>query len=120
MPTQADVLIVTVTPVESKAVLRVFADATGQKARTETIDQCVYRHLGEINGASVLLGQSGMGAGSLGGSLQAITRSIESLRPAAVIMVGIAFGVNEKKQAIGKVSVSSASVTGRRDRPPKS
>ena len=45
MPTQADVLIVTVTPVESKAVLRAFADATGQKARTETINQRVYRHL---------------------------------------------------------------------------
>lgn len=106
MPSKADILIVTVTKVESQAVLATFKDATGQAARTETINGRVYRHLGEINGARILLGISGMGSGGLGGSQQEIARSIESLNPAAVIMVGIAFGVDEEKQKIGDVLVS--------------
>jgi len=47
-----------------------------------------------------------MGAGGLGASLQTVTKALAALTPGAVIMVGIAFGVNEKKQAIGDVLVS--------------
>ena len=52
------------------------------------------------------LTQSEMGAGGLGATLQTTHKGIAALQPAAVIMVGIAFGVNEAKQAIGDILVT--------------
>ncbi len=106
MSHQADVLVVTVTEVESKAVMAAFQEATGQMAQPEPIGDRLYLDLGEVNGARVYMALSGMGAGGVGGSQEAVRKGIESLSPAAVIMVGIAFGINEQKQAIGDVLVS--------------
>jgi nucleoside phosphorylase len=80
--------------------------ATGQKARPTSIDERIYFDLGAINGARAFLVQSEMGAGGLGASLQTVQKGIDALSPAAVIMVGIAFGVNEQKQTIGDILVT--------------
>jgi nucleoside phosphorylase len=85
-----DVLIMTVTCAESRAVLAAFEAATGQKATPVTIGDKVYRAYVWI----VLL--VGMSAG----------KAIAALRPGAVIMVGIAFGINEQKQKLGDILVS--------------
>ena len=103
---QADVLIVTVTKVETRAVLQAFEQVTGQRSQTIPIGDRIYRNLGQVNGARVFLALSEMGAGGLGASQQAVRKGIEALRPDAVIMVGIAFGVHEGKQAIGDILVS--------------
>ena len=50
--------------------------------------------------------QSEMGSGGLGASQQTVQKGIAALSPAAVIMVGIAFGVNAEKQSIGDILVS--------------
>jgi nucleoside phosphorylase len=102
----ADVLIVTVTPVESRAVLQAFKHATGNNAQSVSIGDRVYRDLGTVNGAKIFMALSEMGAGGLGAAQQAVQKGIEALQPHAVIMVGIAFGVNEQKQAIGDILVS--------------
>jgi nucleoside phosphorylase len=104
--TAADVLLVTVTKVESLAVLEAFKTHTGQAARLESRGGKAYHDLGLVNGGRVWLVLSEMGAGGLGGALQTVTKAIESLRPAAVIMAGIAFGVDEQNQAIGDILVS--------------
>lgn len=106
MPHQADVLIVTVSEVESHAVLAVFREATGRDAKPELIANEVYLDLGEINESRVFMALSGMGSGGVGGSQERIRIAIGALSPAAVIMVGIAFGINEQKQAIGDVLLS--------------
>ena len=106
MTLKADVLIVTATPVESRAVIDTFTGLTGQPPHPVPVDDRVYHDLGKINGASVFLALSEMGAGGLGGAQLTVQKGIAALRPAAVIMVGIAFGVNEQKQAIGDVLVS--------------
>jgi nucleoside phosphorylase/tetratricopeptide (TPR) repeat protein len=106
MTAQADILIVTVTDVESRAVIQAFEEATGQKARPEPIGERLYLDLGEVNGTRVFMALSGMGTGGVGGSQEGVRKGIEALSPAAVIMVGIAFGVNEDKQAIGDVLVA--------------
>lgn len=106
MDLQADVLLVTVTKVESRAVLQTFEEATGQRARILRIADRVYRDLGRVNGAKVCLALSEMGAGGLGAAQQAIQKGIAALRPSAVVMVGIAFGINPAKQAIGDILVS--------------
>ena len=106
MSPHADVLIVTVTPVEGEAVLEVFSEATKRTPQPESIRNLLYHDLGEICSARVFMVQSGMGAAGLGASQQTIHEGIEALSPAAVILVGIAFGVSAEKQAIGDVLVS--------------
>lgn len=106
MSLYADVLIVTVTKVESKAVFDVFQEATGGLAKPTLIDDRVYHDLGIINGARAFMVQSEMGSGGLGASQQTVQKGIMALSPAAVIMTGIAFGVNASRQSIGDVLVS--------------
>jgi nucleoside phosphorylase len=50
--------------------------------------------------------QCEMGPGGLGGAQQAVEKGIAALSTAAVVMVGIAFGVSEEKQSIGDVLVT--------------
>lgn len=101
-----DILIVTVTKVESQAVMMVFQEATGKPSMPEPIGERIYHNLGEVNGARVFMALSEMGAAGPGASQQAVQKGITALRPWAVIMVGIAFGINEQKQAIGDVLIS--------------
>jgi nucleoside phosphorylase/tetratricopeptide (TPR) repeat protein len=106
MINNADVLIVTVTDVESRAVMNVFREATGNEPKPEPIGDRIYLDLGEVNGGRVFMALSGMGTGGVSGSQEGVRKGIEALSPSAVIMVGIAFGINEQKQAIGDVLVS--------------
>ena len=87
---QADVLIVTATPVESRAVLDAFAGITGQPARPMPVGDRIYHDLGEVHDARVFLALTEMGSGGLGASQQTVQKGIVALRPAAVILVGIA------------------------------
>ncbi len=102
----ADVLIVTVTKIESRAVIDVFQGISGQMPEPISIGDRMYHNLGMINGARVFITQSEMGAGGLGSSLLTVHKGIAALSPIAVVMVGIAFGVNPEKQSIGDVLVS--------------
>jgi nucleoside phosphorylase len=106
MKPRADALLVAVTKVETEAVLQAAREQTGRQAVLQPIDAKTYFDLGSIGGARVWLVRSEMGAGGLGASMQTITKALAALTPGAVIMVGIAFGVNETKQAIGDVLVS--------------
>lgn len=103
----ADVLIVTVTDVESAAILQVFQEFTGEKPKLVPIGERVYHDLGKVNGAHVLMAISEMGAGGLGAAQQTVQKGILATDPSAVILVGIAFGVNREKQAIGDILVST-------------
>lgn len=106
MKPHAEVLLITVTKVETEIVLQAVREQTGREAELHDIDAKIYFELGDVNGARVWLVRSEMGAGGLGASLQTVTKALAALTPSAVIMVGIAFGVNERKQAIGDVLVS--------------
>lgn len=106
MSYKSDILIVTVTEVESRAVINVFQEANGVDPKHIPIGDRVYIDLGKINDAHVFLAVSGMGSGGVDGSQEDVRKGIEALSPSAVIMVGIAFGINEQKQDIGDVLVS--------------
>jgi len=97
----ADVLLVAVTNVEVKAVL-----ACCQTQKLYFIHERAYHDLGVIGGAKVFLVQSEMGSDGLGGSRFTVQEGIRALSPAAVIMVGIAYGLDEEKQQIGDILVS--------------
>jgi nucleoside phosphorylase len=104
---QADVLIVTVTEVEARAVLDQSQAASGQEAQVHFIgDNNIYHELGLIGGARTFMVQSEMGSGGTGGSILTVKESIEVLKPKALVMVGIAFGMDESKQQIGDILVA--------------
>jgi nucleoside phosphorylase len=103
---RADVLLVTVTIVETTAVLDVAKGWTGQDAQRVFEGDKTYYDLGIVGGAKTWLVRSEMGAGGPGGSYTTVFEGIRTLSPSSVIMVGIAFGVDEKTQKIGQVLVS--------------
>src|ERR1700674_2316838 len=97
----ADVLLVTATKVETAAVLQLF-----NKSPWQHIGDKTYYDLGDVNGAKVFLVLTEMGTEGPGGATLAVRQAIYDLSPSAVIMVGVAFGVNENEQSIGDVLVS--------------
>jgi nucleoside phosphorylase len=99
------ILLVTATSVETKAVLEA-RGVTAQQTNRQSAGGRIYFDLGMVNGARVRLTQCEMGPGGLGGAQQAVDKGIVALSPAAVVMVGIAFGVSVEKQSIGDVLVS--------------
>jgi nucleoside phosphorylase/tetratricopeptide (TPR) repeat protein len=106
MTQKADVLIVTVTEVESRAVIDAFREVSGKEPKPEPIGDRIYLDLGEVNDTRVFMALSEMGSGGVGGSQKSVDKGIEALSPQAVVMVGIAFGINEEKQAIGDILIS--------------
>ena len=106
MNRSADILIVTVNRTETKAVLEAFAKGVGQKATVFNQGNQTYYDLGVLNGLCVVLVQSEMGSIGLGATLQTVEKSVATLNPQGVIMVGVAFGMRPDKQQIGQVLVA--------------
>jgi len=101
-----DVLLVTVNEHETRAVYGEFKAAMGTGATAVSLDRRVYRNLGRLNGTTVYHALSEMGSGSVGAMQQTVEKAILALDPAAVIAIGVAFGVSEKKQSIGDILLS--------------
>lgn len=100
-------LLVTATKTESKAVLKTFDHICDQKPELISINDHIYHDLGIINSTHVFMSQCEMGSGGPGASLLTVHKGITALSPDAVILVGIAFGVNIEKQSIGDILVST-------------
>lgn len=99
-------MLITVNQNETAAVLEAFRAATGQAAKPLPIEGRVYRELGSLGGTPVFHTLSEMGSGSIGASHQTTEKAIRAIKPTIVIAVGIAFGIDQKKQAIGQILVS--------------
>lgn len=100
------VLLVTVTAVETEAILDAFQRATGRSKQVVSANGFHYYHLGRMGDLGVFLTISEMGSGGLGGSQETIRRSIDAIKPDAVLMAGIAFGIDSSKQAVGEILVA--------------
>ena len=101
------ILLVTVTEIESKAVIESAFQITQKQHKSFTIDDTSYQDLGIIGQSQCVMCISEMGSGGVGGSHSSVNRAIQNLNPDAVIMVGIAFGVDKKSQSIGDILVSN-------------
>jgi nucleoside phosphorylase len=101
-----DVLVVTATEVEGRTVIDLFQQETAVKFKRYFIGNKTYHDLGIVGNARVSMVQTEMGSGGPSGSLLTVQEAINALSPATVIMVGIAFGVDPKKQHIGDILVS--------------
>ncbi len=100
-----DVLLVTATEVEARAVLKVFPQQ-GRPLEQHHIGDNTYFDLGVIGGARTFMVQCEMGAGGPAGATLVVHEGIKALSPSAVIMVGIAFGLIPEKQHLGDILVS--------------
>jgi nucleoside phosphorylase len=107
MTRRAEVLLVAVTARELHAILTAFESNSGTPAKPKTVNGRLYHDLGTVNGGRVFLALSEMGTGGVGGAQESVRIAVEDVQPDAVIMCGIAFGVDESKQQIGDVLVST-------------
>jgi nucleoside phosphorylase/Tol biopolymer transport system component len=102
---KADLLLVTATEVETRAVLNVFLSQNSTFMQ-RSIGDNTYFDLGVIGGARTFLVQSEMGASGPAGATLVVHEGIKALSPSAVIMVGVAFGLIPEKQRLGDILVS--------------
>jgi nucleoside phosphorylase len=100
------ILIITVTRTEARAVLDTFSQAAGQEWTRQAIGKKTYYSLGNHGGVPVFMVQSEMGSATPGGALLTVHQAIEALRPQAVIMCGIAFGLRPDEQQLGDIMVA--------------
>src|SRR6266571_4205252 len=101
----ADVLLMTATEVETRAVRSLILQQGGIFER-RLINGQPYFDLGVIGDARVFLVQSEMGAGGPGGATLVVYEGIKALSPSTVVMVGIAFGLRPGEQKLGDILVA--------------
>jgi len=101
-----NLLLVTVTKVEATALLSAWEAVSGTPSKPRVINGKIYHSLGSVGGLNHFMVQSEMGTIGLGAALLTVHEGIEALSPTAVIMVGIAFGVDPSTQKIGDILVS--------------
>ncbi|OGU18176.1 MAG: hypothetical protein A2076_11410 [Geobacteraceae bacterium GWC2_53_11] len=100
------IIILTVNEHESTAVLNAFI-GKGKAPEQETAGSITYNHLGIHGGMRLIHTICEMGSGGVGAAQQRTGEAIAHWNPAAVIAVGIAFGIDEDKQKIGDVLVAT-------------
>jgi nucleoside phosphorylase/tetratricopeptide (TPR) repeat protein len=103
---QSTIILVTVNDHETQALFDAFVGPDGVPAQV-TRQGVTYSELGIHGGLRIVNTICEMGAGSVGASQQRTREAIEHWKPKAIIAVGIAFGLDEEKQNIGDVLVST-------------
>jgi formylglycine-generating enzyme required for sulfatase activity/nucleoside phosphorylase len=98
------IVIVTITTVEAQAVLHEFSP--GNSLEREYIGNHIYYSLGVHGKVQIYMAQSEMGSVTRGGSLMTVSEVIEDLKPQAIIMCGIAFGLRKEKQTLGDILIA--------------
>jgi WD40 repeat protein/nucleoside phosphorylase/uncharacterized protein YjbI with pentapeptide repeats len=105
LPLNPFIVLMTFNEHEHAAVLKRFR--RGNMPDTETRDGITYNRLGTHGGMEVVHVISEAGSGGLGAARQRADQAIRAWNPKAIIAVGIAFGIDEQKQEIGNVLVST-------------
>lgn len=100
-------LVLTATPTETKAVHEKILGIEEGKIIRFTKDGNTY-YLGILGKYLTVHVQCAMGSIGRNSSILTVSRAIEHINPKFIIMVGIAFGVDEEKQKIGDVFISKS------------
>jgi len=104
--TAVDVLLVTATSVETRAVREVFL-GEGETPELLFGRNNSYLDLGVASGRTVALVEiPSAGSGGPTGAALTVAEAVRELEPSSVILVGIAFGVDPETQEIGEVFIS--------------
>ena len=100
------IVLVTVNDYETHTLLDAFV-GTGRTPQQETKEGVTYNVLGTHGGCLLIHTICEMGAHGIGASQQRTRQAIDHWEPKAVIAIGIAFGMDETKQKIGDVLIST-------------
>lgn len=100
------IVLVTVNDNETQALLDEFL-GENKTPRQIIVGGVTYNELGLHGGHRIINTICEMGAVGIGASQQRTRQAIDHWSPCAIIAVGIAFGIDENKQNIGNVLVST-------------
>jgi nucleoside phosphorylase len=100
-----DILLVTATPTEKDSVLNCLTPLEGESIWKITVGHETY-YVGRCGIYTTALLMCEMGISLRGSAMLATYTSIQLWRPKAVIMVGIAFGKDSKKQNVADVLIA--------------
>jgi nucleoside phosphorylase len=104
---EIDVVIITATEAELKAVGRLLRPYPRSRKVLLVYSESETYYLGKFGEYKTVVTKCDMGAIGRGAAINATRTAIDLWSPKAVIMVGIAFGKDSKKQRIGDVLVAS-------------
>jgi len=100
------VLLVTATEVETRALHEKLTPRCGSSNIGHHPRDAHTYYLARLGSSDVVHVQCVMGSATPGGSILSVSHAIRTWNPCAIIMVGIAFGIDETEQQIADVLVS--------------
>ncbi|OJW83941.1 MAG: hypothetical protein BGO69_09425 [Bacteroidetes bacterium 46-16] len=100
------VLIVTTTKIEAQSFIESMTKI-GRIPKSFTLKKLTFWNFGILNGSEILMLKLGdMGSSKTSGSTLIVKEAIDAIKFDFVIMLGIAFGLKQRKQRIGTILVS--------------
>lgn len=101
-----DILLLTVTTRETKALKTALAETFSKRPKVHHGERRTYYDYGDLGDAHVVHVQAEAGSSTPGGSSATVGDAIHEVSPVAIVMVGIAFGVDVEEQPLGTLLVS--------------
>ncbi len=102
------ILLMTATDLETEALHKFIKPINSYTSIVKTFQGSQTYYLGKFGNYKIAHVQCGMGSMSREGSILTANDAIKILNPKFILMMGIAFGIDETKQKIGDVLVSEA------------
>jgi nucleoside phosphorylase len=103
---RAKILIVTATPIETAALHNILRPLPPYRRCLSTVKGAQTYNIGRIGNLGVIHVECQMGSVAASASLATVSEALNTWNIACAIMVGIAFGMDKKKQKIGDVLIS--------------
>jgi len=103
---KTDILLISVNEAEREGILKYLLPVPSKNAIIKFVHSKVNYRIGRLGCHLIAHVESGMGSVEQSASLTTVLNAIDTVKPKLVIMVGVAFGINKKKQKIGDVLVS--------------
>jgi nucleoside phosphorylase len=103
---QAKILLVTVTDIETEALYEFLKPLPDKQLIQKSSSGILTYNVGVLGKYKVCHVGCNMGSIAIGGSLMTIQQAITEWSPKIIVMIGIAFGKDKQKQQIGDVLVS--------------
>ena len=101
-----NLLIIVATDIERRTVLSALLPLKKQNSVYRVQKDNLTYYLGTYGVYGAILVKSTMGIATAGGAILTTNTAIDVWKPKAIVMIGIAFGIDDEKQSIGDVLVS--------------
>ena len=107
LKSEIDVVIMTVTDVEKGSVLELLKPNKLNQKILKVFSESATYYIGKFGIFNTVVTKCRMGSMGLDSAILATEQALRKWNPRAIIMVGIAFGKDDKKQNIGDILVAS-------------